>query len=58
MRPQRVEQARLAELLVAIVERLGDAVGVDRQQIAGQQAGVRRCSIPNRETVPARTTSR
>ena len=34
MRVQRLDEPHLAELIVLRVERLGDSIGVDRQQIA------------------------
>ena len=44
-----VEQPFLAELLVLLVERLGDAVRVDGEEIARAQLKLRRPALPFRE---------
>ena len=45
MRSQGFYQSCLAEFLAALVERLSNAIGVDRKDVAGEQLPFRCCAV-------------
>ena len=46
MTPQRIDQALFAEFFVRVVERLGDSVGIDRQDVPRAEGSFLYQAIP------------